>query len=128
MKLRTGGTVNGENNTANEAVGRQALGMNNEELAKQVQLLQEHIALLTRTLAQQQIEMIKMMSFTHAHQACLRDVLIRGGEDRGMLDARMKSAYETAVNSYHDQLESFHESGDAKKFLQAILPDPIMGN
>jgi hypothetical protein len=89
----------------------------------------EEIQLLFKTLADQQILTIRMMAHQQAHLAAIRDFLVKQGQDRTTLNQRLHSAYETALNRYHDQLSAYLETGDAKKLLDSLVfPDEPQEN
>ena len=103
--------------------------MTDQELKAKFDELHECLEVLVKAVADHHLLTIRMMSHQQAHLAALRSLLVQQGEDRGMLNARLRSAYETAVNLYHDQLESYYASGDAKKFVQSLVfPDEIQSN
>jgi len=84
---------------------------------------------LLKNSADQQLLTIRMMAHQQAHLAAIRDLLVRSGEDRTRLNQRLQSAYETAVNLYHDQLQAYQQSGDAMKFVTSLVfPDDTLGN
>ena len=77
--------------------------MSDEELKRQFEELYECVELLMKSCADQKILMLRMMAHQHAHLAAIRNVLVRMGQDRTMLGQQLQSAYQAAVNLYHDQ-------------------------
>jgi hypothetical protein len=103
--------------------------MNDGELKQKFEELHGCLETIVKGIADQQLLTIRMMSHQQAHLAAIRSLLVQQGEDRGTLNIRLGRAYETAVNLYHDQLEAYYKSGDAKKFVESLVfPDEIQIN
>jgi len=59
----------------------------------------------------------------------IRNLLVQRGEDRTMLNQRLRSVYETAVTQYHVQLEAYQKSGDVSSFVNSLVfPDETLDN
>lgn len=96
---------------------------------QQMQGIRLSLEVLAKALADQQLLTIRMMAHQQAHLAMIRNLLVRQGEDRTMLSQRLRAAYQTAVNRYHDQLEAYQQSGDVNAFVNSLVfPEETLGN
>ena len=103
--------------------------MNDAELKQKFEELHKCLEVVAKAVADQQLLTIRMMSHQQAHLAAIRSLLVRQGEDRAMLNQRLGSVYATALHLYRDQLEAYYKSGDAKKFVEALIfTDEIQSN
>jgi hypothetical protein len=91
--------------------------------------LRGYFEAIGKAIADQQILTIRMMAHQQAHLAAIRDFLVRQGEDRTMLNQRLRSSFEAACARYQSQLESYQQSGDAMKFVNSLVfPDETQAN
>jgi len=103
--------------------------MNDEELKKHFETLEGYIEVLAKTVTDQTLQILAMRAHQQAHLAALRKLLIQQGEGSGMLNQRLKSAYQEAVRLYQNQFEAFGKDGDAAKLLDYTpFPDDIREN
>lgn len=103
--------------------------MNDDALNKRFDTIERLIETFVKTIADQHLLTIRMMSHQQAHLAAIRDLMVRGGEDRAILNQKLRNSYETAVNLFHAQLEAYYESKDAKKFVESLVfPDDLQSN
>lgn len=103
--------------------------MNDEELKKHFETLEGYIEVLAKSGTDQSLQILAMRAHQQAHLAALRKLLIRQGESPGMLNQRLKSAYQEAVRLYQSQYETFQKNGDVAKLLDHLpLPDNARDN
>lgn len=103
--------------------------MNDEELKRHFETLEGYIEVLAKTVTDQTLQLLAMRAHQQAHLAVLRKLLIRQGEAPGMLNERLKSAYQEAVRLYQSQFETFGQDGDVTKLLDySPLPDDLHDN
>src|SRR2546426_7739178 len=104
--------------------------MNDEELNKRIETLEDYIEVLAKIVTDQTVMIQAMRAHQAAHFAELRKLLARQlGESPEMLRQRLKSAYQESLRQFADQYASFHEDGDVNKLLdRAPTPDDIQEN
>ena len=103
--------------------------MNDAQLEAHLLKINENFEVIAKAIADQHLLTIRMMSHQQAHLAALRNMMIQNGQDRVKLNHQLRNAYETAVNLYHAQLESYYKSGDAKQFVESLVfPDEVQSN
>lgn len=103
--------------------------MNPEQLKARIEELTETVAFSAHMLTVQHALLMRLLAHQQAHLAAIRDLIVRSGEDRTMLAARLQSSYQSASSLYHDQYEQFLQSGDVGELLKTpAFPDDILGN
>lgn len=103
--------------------------MNDEELRQRLVNVQALAESALKATAVHQLLVIRMLSEQQAHLAALRNLMVRMGEDRTMLNQRLRAAFETALFQYHEQIEAYQQSGDAIKFVTSLVfPDDTQSN
>ena len=104
-------------------------GHMSEGAEKELRELRETVEYLAELSATQHTLLMRVMAHNHAHLAMIRDLLVRSGEDRTKLLLQLKSAYQTAIGSYHEQYEKFEKSGNVKDLLDGPeFPDSTLSN
>src|SRR2546429_17243 len=103
--------------------------MTDEELKERFDEIQAAFEVIAKAIADQQTLTIRMMAHQQAHLAAIRNLMVRMGDDRTTLGQQLRSAYQTAVTQYHDQLEAYQKSGDVIAFVNSLVfPDETLGN
>ena len=103
--------------------------MNDAELKERFETLQGMIEVIAKAVVDNQLLSIRLMCHQQAHLAAIRDLLVKQGEDKTMLNQRLQSAYIRAANLYHDQFAAYQKSGDLKQLLDSLnFPDETQSN
>jgi hypothetical protein len=103
--------------------------MNDAELNKRFDALEAYIEVLAKTVSDQTLQLLIARAHQQAHLGLLRRVLVQRGDTPGMVNQRLKAAYQEALRLYQDQFEAFGKDGDAAKLLDYTpLSDDIREN
>lgn len=103
--------------------------MNDEELKKHFETLEGYIEVLAKTVTDQTMQLLAMRAHQQAHLVAMRKILAFQGEGSGMLNQRLKSAYQEALRLYQSQFEAFGQDRDAAKLLDYTpLPEDLRDN